>query len=156
MKILAIDCGDQTGWASLSSGVESGSINFKSRYGEGSGMRYSNFRTWLENMLDKNVCPDLVIYEMAHLRGRAASEILSGYITRIQEECDRRKINYTFVHSGTLKKWATEKGNASKAEMVREAKKRFGIKVKDDNEADALLLLDYAREKNNLILIRKT
>ena len=39
----------------------------------------------------------------------------------------------------TLKKWATGKGNAGKAEMIAEAARR-GLSPRNDNEADAALL----------------
>ena len=46
---------------------------------------------------------------------------------------------------GTIKKHATGKGNAGKDEMIIAAKSR-GHDPKDDNEADALALLHWAIE----------
>jgi Holliday junction resolvasome RuvABC endonuclease subunit len=65
--------------------------------------------------------------------------------TRIQEECESHKVNYTSVHSAALKKFATGKGNADKTKMVHEAQRRFGDHIIDHNEAEALLLLEYVK-----------
>ena len=43
---------------------------------------------------------------------------------------------------GTIKKHATGKGNASKEMMIEAARKKLGYKDDDDNEADALWILD--------------
>jgi hypothetical protein len=50
------------------------------------------------------------------------------------------------VHTGSLKKWATGKGNASKEEMMAVAV-GHGITPVDDNEADAFLLLSMAAQQ---------
>ena len=149
MKILAIDCGKTTGWAAYSNGiVESGTCDFSPKRGESRGMMYFRFRKWLEEMLIKmsiTKSGGLVIYEMPHHRGGAATEILYGMVTRIQEECERRGVNYTSLHSATLKKFATGKGNADKAFVLEAAYKKFGNEITDHNEADALFLAEYAK-----------
>ena len=52
---------------------------------------------------------------------------------------------YVDVPIGTLKKWATGKGNAQKDAMIAAAIRRFGFKGEDNNEADAHLLWCMAR-----------
>lgn len=147
MNILAIDPGSKTGWACSTDGrIESGVQHFSLKRGESQGMRFMLFRTWIRQMLDYAL-PELVIYEMAHHRGGSATELLIGMTTRIQEECEGKIIEYTSIHSATLKKFATGKGNSGKKAMLKEARYRFGKHVKDHNEADALLMLDYAREE---------
>jgi crossover junction endodeoxyribonuclease RuvC len=47
---------------------------------------------------------------------------------------------YVDVAPGTLKKYATGKGNAGKDEMIAAAIRRFGFEGSDNNEADAFLL----------------
>ena len=50
-------------------------------------------------------------------------------------------------HIGTLKKFATGRGNAQKHEMVAAAKSEWPhLDICDDNIADALHLLNYGRE----------
>lgn len=150
-RILAIDPALKTGWAAYTKGIiEHGVQDFSLKRGESRGMIFLNFRKWLEKMFIKLTIlryNGLVIYEMPHHRGGAATEILIGMTTRIQEECDRRGINYTSVHSAHLKKFATGKGNADKDRMLSEARRRFGEYISDHNEADALLMLEWAREE---------
>ena len=110
-------------------------------------MLFLKFNSWLHKTLDL-VEPQLVLYEMAHMRGGAASEVLLGMTTRIMEQCERHFIEqYASVHSATLKKFATDNGRASKEEMIVEAERRFGKDVRDDNEADALWLMAYGQER---------
>ena len=49
---------------------------------------------------------------------------------------------------GTIKKHATGKGNAGKAEIIA-AMRALGHPVTDDNEADALAILHWALDNNN-------
>ena len=68
--------------------------------------------------------------------------------TRLQEACAERGIEYAAVHSATLKKASCGSGKADKDAMKAEASRRFpGRAILDDNEADALLLLEYGRRQ---------
>jgi Holliday junction resolvasome RuvABC endonuclease subunit len=148
MRILALDFGCKTGWASLTSGfVESGVQEFNLERGESPGMRFLRFNVWLDRMI-QIVQPKIVVYERAHHRGGWATELLIGMITRLQEKCAAERVEYSPVHSSTLKKFATGSGRSDKTQMIKACIKRFpGNPPIDDNEADALLLLAYAREK---------
>jgi len=148
MKILAFDFGSRTGWAALRDGhIESGVQVFDLSRGESPGMRFIRFRRWLEELLTL-IGPGLCVYEAAHHRGGYATELLVGMTTRLQETCAERGIEYTAVHSATLKKFATGSGRADKSAMVKRAAERFpDRRIADDNEADALLLLECARAK---------
>jgi len=147
INILSIDSGTKTGWATLIHGsIDSGVQDFSLKRGESAGMRFFNFRSWLNRMLNKFKV-DIVIYEQAHHRGGPATMIGVGLVTRIQEECDIREIQYMPLHSATLKKFATGKGNASKELMLKSARETWGDLVADDNEADALWLMEYARKE---------
>lgn len=147
MNILCLDCGTKTGWAAIfNDSLESGVQDFSLQRGESKGMKFVLFNSWLRRMVDY-LKPDLVVYEMAHQRGGFATEILIGMVTRIQEYCAAKGINYTKIHSATLKKFATGNGRASKADMIHEAGLRYGIKCIDDNQADALCMLSWATEK---------
>lgn len=108
--------------------------------------------------------PPLFVYEQAHHRGGYATELLVGMTTRIQEFAAKIGAEYEGVHTGTPKKWATGNGRASKEDMILAANHRAfdiaaGVKheqridpkpgsrrITDDNEADALLLLAWAKE----------
>ena len=147
MNILTLDCGTKTGWASLVDGkIESGVQNFALKRGESKGIRFLRFNTWLNDMLEL-VKPHIVVYEMAHFRGGSATEILVGMTTRIEQFCEEKKIEYSSIHSGTLKRFATGKGNASKEDMRRAAVLKYEIIVDNDDEADALHILAWAKKE---------
>lgn len=144
MKILALDSGTKTGWAT---NIElptylSGVQDFSLKRGESPGMRFLMFQNWLKEMLKKSEA-EMVIYERAHHRGGAATEVGVGLTAIIQSVCAELKLEHVALHSSALKKYATGKGNASKEIMMAAATKQ-GWTFEDDNECDALWLLDYA------------
>ena len=147
MNILALDLGSNCGFAVKRGGfIESGVVNFTPKARESKGMRFVRFSVWLEEILDAQK-PSLVVYEMAHNRGGSATEVLNGMVAFVQAECEKREIDYTSVHSGTLKKFAIGKGNASKELMVSEARKRLKKDLEDDNEADALWIMEWSKKE---------
>ena len=147
MNILALDCGTKTGWASFADGrIESGVQDFSLKRGESKGIRFLRFNTWLKAMA-KLTNPQVVVYELAHFRGGHATEILVGMTTRIEEFCESNNIEYGSVHSATLKKFATGSGRANKEDMIKAAQVKYGKIVNSDDEADALLILAWAREE---------
>ncbi|MCK5016624.1 MAG: crossover junction endodeoxyribonuclease RuvC, partial [Candidatus Peribacteraceae bacterium] len=50
------------------------------------------------------------------------------------------KMPFYVISPGQIKKYVTGKGNAPKSIIVREVFKRWGLEVKDDNQADACTL----------------
>ena len=147
MNILALDCGTKTGWASFDGGrIESGVQDFSLKRGESKGIRFLRFNKWLDAMV-KLTYPQVVVYELAHFRGGHATEILVGMTTRIEEFCEGNNIEYGSVHSATLKKFATGSGKANKQDMMKAAALEFGRVIDSDDEADALLILAWAREE---------
>jgi Holliday junction resolvasome RuvABC endonuclease subunit len=147
MKILSLDLGTKTGWAILSGAKpDSGVQVFDVRRGESPGMRYHRFRCWLQEMLIGFRKGDIVIYEQAHNRGGAATQLLNGFAAIVMEEVALTGADHDPIHSSTLKKWATGSGHADKAQMIAEAEKRAGRKMSGDDEADAYLMLAYAIE----------
>ncbi|MBM3273404.1 hypothetical protein FJY94_09270, partial [Candidatus Kaiserbacteria bacterium] len=64
--------------------------------------------------------------------------------------CEHHQIPYQGVPVGTIKKHATGKGNAGKAEMIAAAK-ALGFAPVDDNHADALALLDWAMAQGGVV-----
>lgn len=150
MTILALDLGTHTGWAIAAPTfggsleyhmTESGVQVFDVKRGESPGMRYLRFRRWIEDVTP----PDcrLICYEQTHNRGGAATEIAAGLATRVQEICALRAIEHAAVHSATLKKATTGKGNADKAAMLAAVAQKWKA-VESDDEADAIALLHYA------------
>ena len=146
--ILGLDTATKTGFCLLKKGnvYESGVQDFSKRRGESNGMLFLHFRAWLSKILDENDVK-LCLFEQAHHRGGAATELGVGLVTRVQELCAERSIDYAGVHTGTLKKAATGRGNAEKADMMREAKLILGREPLDDNEADAICLAYYGMQE---------
>ncbi len=145
LKVLSLDLATRTGWAA-NDGKRCGLMTFDLKRGESPGMRFLRCRAWLKEMYALFGGLDLIVYEQAHHRGGAATVCCVGLVTEVQAFAANHNIELMPVHTATLKKFATGKGNAGKSEMIKAAENR-GWKVSDDNEADAVLLLEYAAEE---------
>jgi crossover junction endodeoxyribonuclease RuvC len=141
---LALDTGTNTGWAiRIGSVVHSGVQNFQhDAKRESPGMRFLRFSAWLRRMVQEHAVTT-VIYEQPHQRGGAATTVGVGLVTHLMSVCADLGVEHVAVHSGTLKKHVTGKGNADKSEMIKAAASIAGRDVTDDNEADAIHLLAY-------------
>lgn len=145
MNILCLDLATKVGWAMLLNGrTESGMQDFTKRRGESNGMLFVHFNAWLDRISFPWVGWNLCVWEQAHHRGGAATEIGVGLSTRMLEFCARHHVEHATVHSMTLKKWSCGTGKADKSEMVKRASSMSGRIIEDDNEADSYLLLQYA------------
>ena len=83
MRILALDLATKTGWALWDGArIESGVQDFSKKRGESNGMLFLNFNHWLSRIVNATAgipTPvDLLVYEQAHYRGGAATEICVG------------------------------------------------------------------------------
>lgn len=114
MKILALDCATKTGWCLLDESgkiIESGVQSFEKRRGESNGLVFLRFRNWLGKLIEfRPGGAQLLVYERAHMRGGAATELCVGLQTRVQELAAEKMIESLPVPSTTLKKWATGSG----------------------------------------------
>lgn len=151
-NILALDLGTTTGWAlrSAQGPIAHGFVNFKSQRFEGGGMRYLRFRCWLDDLRntigragDSPGIDALYFEEVRRHLGVDAAHVYGGLLATLTAWCEHHQIPYQGVPVGTIKRHATGKGNASKAEVIA-AIRSLGHPVTDDNEADALALLHCA------------
>ena len=151
MKYLAIDLGSKTGWAISADRVvaESGTIAFTNDRWQGGGMRFLRFKHWLNELRDGEGKIDAIFVEEVrrHL-GVDAAHSYGGFLAILTAWCEHHQIPYQGVPVGTIKKHATGKGNASKDEMIA-AMRALGHGVTDDNEADALAILQWAIAQND-------
>lgn len=150
MNTLALDLGTTTGWASLWEGaITSGTESFKNDRYSGGGMRYLRFSTWLARTHDV-LTPEAIYYEEVRRHvSTDAAHVYGGFMSHLTAFCESRKIPYQAIPVGTIKKHATGKGNASKAEMLAEARLRWPEQtIKDENQADALWILSCAIKGN--------
>jgi Holliday junction resolvasome RuvABC endonuclease subunit len=150
--ILALDLGTTTGWALRSAEglITSGVQHFKPQRFEGGGMRYLRFKRWLDEVQDLAASGSpltglgaIFFEEVRRHAGVDAAHAYGGFLGQLTAWCEQHQIPYQGVPVGTIKKHATGKGNASKAEMVESARAR-GHTPTDDNEADAIALLYLA------------
>lgn len=72
----------------------------------------------------------------------AAHNELRGVIKLVAAELE---LQLVMVNPTTLKKWLTGHGHAKKEHMIDAIRLRFNIIVKDDNQADAIAVMEYAR-----------
>jgi hypothetical protein len=79
------------------------------------------------------------------LRGRRHAVFALSRLAHLSAWCEERAIAYQGVPVGTIKRYATGKGNADKAAMIAAMRAR-GFAPVDDNEADALALLLWATD----------
>ena len=146
--ILALDLGTTTGWAlhHLDGTISSGAEQFKPQRFEGGGMRYLRFKRWLNEVLAGSGDINAVFFEEVRRHaGVDAAHAYGGFMGHLTAWCEHHNIPYQGVPVGTIKKHATGKGNAGKAEMIAAVLRR-GFTPADDNEADALALLHWAIE----------
>jgi crossover junction endodeoxyribonuclease RuvC len=138
--LLALDLGTNTGWCVGTTGaLVSGVWGLKPSRWEGGGMKFVKFRQCL-NEIQASRPIDLVVYEAVrrHL-GMDAAHSFGGLMAVLTEWCEVNHIPYEGVAVQAIKQFWTTRGNASKQQMVAEARRRGFLPV-DDNEADALAL----------------
>lgn len=145
---LALDLGTTTGWAlrPRDGRIAHGFVSFRPQRFEGGGMRYLRFKRWLTELKATATDIDAVYFEEVRRHaGVDAAHVYGGLMATLTAWCEHHDIPYQGVPVGTIKKHATGKGNAGKDEMVA-AMRTHGHPVSDDNEADALALLHWAIE----------
>ncbi|MFZ1413009.1 MAG: hypothetical protein WAS73_00300 [Defluviicoccus sp.] len=144
--ILALDLGQRTGWAvrSRDGAIASGVQEFRPGRFEGGGMIWLRFRAWLQEIDETAGGVGVVVFEEVrrHL-GTAAGHAYGGYLAHLTAWAEANSIPYQGVPVGTIKRHIAGKGNADKAAVIT-AVKALGFSPADDNEADALALLDWA------------
>jgi hypothetical protein len=146
--ILSLDLGTTTGWAIQLSGysLQSGSTSFRpSRY-DGGGMRYLRFRGWLDGFAaDVGGIAAIYFEEVRRHAGTDAAHVYGGFLATLSTWCEQHGIPYEGVPVGTIKRYATGKGNADKHAVI-EAVRARGYRPTDDNEADAIAILLWVIE----------
>lgn len=146
--VLALDLGTTTGWAlrSRDGGITSGTMTFRPSRFEGGGMRFLRFRGWLAGVAALSGGVARIVFEevRAHA-GTDAAHIYGGFLGMLTAWCEEHDVPYEGVPVGTIKRYATGKGNAHKAKMVAAIEAR-GFAPADDNEADAIALLLWATD----------
>jgi hypothetical protein len=147
--ILALDLGQKTGWAvrNIDGAIASGTAEFKPGRFEGGGMVFLRFRAWLQEV-DETAGGIGAVYfeEVRSHRGVAAAHAYGGFLAHLTPWAEANKAPYRGVPVATIKRHVTGKGNADKDAVIA-AVRALGFVPADDNEADALALLDWPLRK---------
>lgn len=151
-KVLGLDLASNTGYALISDNilVSSGTETFSGALPK----RLSDFETWLISYV-KKYNPNLIVYEIPHFRGYAATMSGVGLSTITLKVGYNLGFPVIGVRTTTLKSFATGNGKATKDDMTNKANELFNLKldVKDNNdEADAVHLANYGVVKWEEIL----
>jgi Holliday junction resolvasome RuvABC endonuclease subunit len=146
MVILSLDIASETGWAI--SNEEYGTWMFKTMKDESMGMKLIRFKAKLNEFYSINPF-DIVVYERPAGRHTHAIIHQSKLIAILESFCVENGIEYKAYSASHIKKFATGKGNAGKQLMVDYAKIKYGYDGKNDNEADALHLLNLFKSEIN-------
>ena len=149
--VLALDLGTCTGWAlqERSGRICSGSQPFRPQRYEGGGMRFLRFQRWLTELsqsatsAEQALIDQVVFEEVRRHAGVDAAHAYGGFLGLLGSFCEHHRIPYQGVPVGTIKRFITGKGNASKEQVIA-AVRGLGHSPVDDNEADALALLHWA------------
>jgi Holliday junction resolvasome RuvABC endonuclease subunit len=146
MTILALDLGTTTGFAFRQDGrTVWGTWSFKPGQFEGGGMRYLRFQNELNKLNPIHTLEAVYFEEVRAHKGTAAAHVYGGLMATLTAWCEANGVPYMGVPVGTIKRHATGKGNAKKPETIA-AMQAKGFTPQNDNEADALALLDWAIE----------
>ena len=149
-SILALDLGSTTGWAVRNDRcrILHGTAEFRPTRFEGGGMRYLRFGKWLDQTLEITGGIDAVYFEEVRRHiGTDAAHTYGGFLAALTSWCEAKGIAYQGVPVGTIKRFATGKGNADKQAIIAAVRER-GFEPADDNEADAIAILLWALDTN--------
>ncbi len=115
---------------------------------ESQGMKWIRFESRLRAFL-KSLNINALAYELP--AGRNIKPIIhsSKLIGVIEKVCVELDVEYIEFSASQIKAFATGNGNAGKPLMIKAAKRLWGYKGDDDNEADALHILHYLKTKLN-------
>lgn len=146
MILLALDLGTKTGWCAGEAALHATGVqNFSPRRHEGGGMRILRFQRWLDEIHAARGIQEVVYEEVRRHNGVDAAHVYGGLMGALTAWCEARGVPYAGVPVGTIKKFATGKGNASKDDMLVAVRSwvQPGVGTydpADDNEADAIAL----------------
>lgn len=149
MSILALDLGTKTGWAMIDGPVRFGTWDLTPTRYDSQAMRFIRLEDRLRATF-ANTDIKLVVFEKVEFaKTTQAAQIWGGLFATMAAWCHKSGIEFEGVGVTVLKKFATGKGNAKKPDMIAACVER-GWYVRDDNQADACWLLEYARKQRGL------
>jgi Holliday junction resolvasome RuvABC endonuclease subunit len=147
-SILALDIATVCGFARVhpTGRVFSGSNSFKPLAGASPGYRFYKWEKWVKNEINVNRI-EYVAYEIVKQvhRTRSSAAVYHGMVSIMLAACEAKGIKTKGYTVQEIKRAATGKGAADKAQMISTARQQFPDQViNDDNQADALWILYLA------------
>jgi Holliday junction resolvasome RuvABC endonuclease subunit len=140
MNVLALDLGSRTGFAILKDErIIIGTRKLKHDK-RASGRRFLDFRNWLVQIIKAHNIYVVFFERVYRHSGTEAAHVYGAFMYTLAAVCEELSVKCTGIPVGTIKKFATGKGNASKEDMINFAKS-CGYNPLDDNSADALAIL---------------
>jgi Holliday junction resolvasome RuvABC endonuclease subunit len=143
LKILALDPATHCGYA-ISRELY-GVWDLTPKRDESAGMRLIRFRSKLTEIIQSEKI-NLVAFERPGGRHVGAVIVQSELQGQIKIICEDAHIEYRGYSSQEIKKFATGKGNCGKPAMIEAAQKKLSYAGENDDEADALWLLELAKK----------
>lgn len=144
-RILALDPATACGWAHVAG--DSGVWDLSVKKDESKGMRLIRLRSYLNQVREKHGVELLVFEASRNSKFGNAVKVAAQIQAVIEMWCYDNGVEYCGYSPKTIKLHATGNGNASKDDMKVAAGEKFpGVKIEDDNHADALCLLNMAVE----------
>jgi len=147
LQILAIDPASILGWAL--SNEEYGTWDLRTRKDESIGMKLLRLESKLNEIYELKR-PDIIAYERAAGMHKLSIIHQAKLIGIIERWCEKKGVQYRAFSATEIKKFATGKGNAGKPKMIEAAKTKLGYAGNDDNEADALWILNLCKSELNM------
>jgi Holliday junction resolvasome RuvABC endonuclease subunit len=154
MNIITLDLGTKTGWALYqedTNTVTSGTFSCKDSRWVGGGMKFVNFINFVKSLYGKCQGSETLVYyeEVRRHVGVDAAHAYGGFHAFLIAWADQNTIPYEAVPVSTIKKHITGKGNAKKKEIIEAVNQKYNLRVKDDNEADAIAMMGVVLELHN-------
>ena len=141
MRFVGIDTSTKTGFVALD---ENGSLlEAKEITGE-SNKDPERMVTLIDNIMNEIKPNDIIVIENFGFSSRQGI-MLGGIGWGLRMQLYREWIEYTDVAPAQLKKFATNKGNASKESMILPIYKNWTFEHDSDNVRDAYVLAQMAR-----------
>lgn len=157
MRILALDPATRCGWAyanTLTSGQPAlyGEWDLGVSGSEHAGNKLARLETRIETQITTLGVDKLAIEDASFGSINAATaafhNMLRGVILLVAA---RHAVPFVLYKPATIKKFATGHGHAKKPQMILAAKTLLGVETTSDNIADALFILELAKQENTAL-----
>lgn len=144
---LSLDLGAKTGWAQINTNgeIRYGMENFSNRKSETNGHKWNKFREFLTQRFAQQPFQAIYYEDVKRHIGVFAAHAYGGFKAHLESWAVNHNVELIPVQVKTIKKSFTGKGNALKIDMIKTAQDK-GYKTDDDNTADAIALIEYAKE----------